>query len=824
MNKTRAAAGLAPLSQPSSKLFAAKIGDLTAYAVCAGRKGIAAARKKFVSISGGLDVTRPGERIEIDEWRVPLQTLIVDAGVWELLTLELQEKVARERWWLSVAIDCASRCILGMRLAPTANSTSAIAVLAMVCANKRRFADAVGALTPWDMRCGFETVATDQGSAYIGDEFRAALVGAGGTPFNPPAGLAEMRARVERIFGTIHTQLISRFTGRSFENTVVLGDYPSEARASLTIDELASVLVRYVTDIYHNLPHEGLNDETPRNAWFRLTKLYNTPPPPDADTRRNIFGVKLTRALTTRGVRFLNVFYQSHDLQAYRRKVGDVEVEHHDRPRRPRLGVGADRHRWPADRPLHAADAGQVSRRLDRRLRGAAAALRRSGGDRRADRAEGDRRHRGDRRQRGATDQHRLDDAYPRRARPRRAHARHHLVAAGQLAGRAGRRQQPCRPVRRRDQAEHSRGSARGHPAVDAHAASAEAQVDDGGLRQMDDDTDIMRRLAATLTDKDSVRLEIMERVRAKYISSDRDVELEKAVDHLIERTIWAAPIPACRPRRLSGPKRAPWRWSATAARARQPRLSGCSPAIPHSPVSAQPGCALISVTRLGLVHANDRSAGSFWKNSDTSCRLTDANTWFWRWSSAGSTSQNVRFLHVDEIQNITTTANVREAVRIRNWLKTFLNNKKKPIGLILTGLPEVADFIQADTQIRRRTRFLEFQPLTRSDLEAALDTLIDFAAVAHLSVDPTAKNILVPRLLHAADYEMGTMIELIHELIDQALQSDARTLTATQFATVYAQRTGSAASANPFVAHDWHNVDCAVVLDQGPAEPTPGQ
>lgn len=327
LNKTRAAAGLAPLKRPSSKLFATKIRDLTAYALCAGRKGIAAARKKFVSISGGLDVTRPGERIEIDEWRVPLQTLIVDAGVWELLTLELQEKVARERWWLSVAIDCASRCILGMRLAPSADSTSAIAVLAMVCANKGRFADAVGALTPWDMRCGYETVATDQGSAYIGDEFRAALVGAGGTPFNPPAGLAEMRARVERIFGTIHTQLISRFTGRSFENTVVLGDYPSEARASLTIDELALVLVRYVTDAYHNLPHEGLNNETPRNAWLRLVKLYKTHPVPDADARRNVFGVKLTRALTTRGVRFLNVFYQSLELQAYRRKVGDVEVE-----------------------------------------------------------------------------------------------------------------------------------------------------------------------------------------------------------------------------------------------------------------------------------------------------------------------------------------------------------------------------------------------------------------------------------------------------------------------------------------------------------------
>ena len=110
LNKTRATAGFPPVQPPSSKIFAARIRDLTAYEVVVGRKGLAAARKKFLVVSGGLDIKRPGERIEIDEWCVPLQTLLIKAGIWETLTLDLQQLVARERWWLSVAIDCASRC------------------------------------------------------------------------------------------------------------------------------------------------------------------------------------------------------------------------------------------------------------------------------------------------------------------------------------------------------------------------------------------------------------------------------------------------------------------------------------------------------------------------------------------------------------------------------------------------------------------------------------------------------------------------------------------------------------------------------------------
>jgi putative transposase len=327
LNEVRVVAGSPAYPIPCDKTFFHRIDRLTSFEVCAGQLGLDNAGKEHRPISSGLDVTRPGERIEIDEWRVPLQTLMIEAGVWEALNREERRLVARARWWLNVAIDAASRCILGMRLSKTATSVSAIATLAMCFIDKKIYADAVGALTPWDQFCGIETVCTDQGSAYIGEEFKGAAVSVGAEPENPPAGLAEWRARIERLFGTAHTQLISRFTGRSFHNVVALAGYPSEDRASLTLEELSWAFVRYFVDVYHNSPHEGLDGETPRNCFKRLSKLYGVVPPPDAKTLRNAFGLRLTRRLEKRGVRVANLHFQSLKLQEFRRKVGSRNVQ-----------------------------------------------------------------------------------------------------------------------------------------------------------------------------------------------------------------------------------------------------------------------------------------------------------------------------------------------------------------------------------------------------------------------------------------------------------------------------------------------------------------
>lgn len=117
----------------------------------------------------------------------------------------------------------------------------------------------------------------------------------------------------------MHTDLFSRFSGRTFENVVRKGDYNPEVNASLLVDELWRLMVRWVVDVYHNTPHAGLGGETPRQAWLRLTKLYPPQLPPDQDRARHLFGLDVDRQIGNHGVRVLGLNYQSVELQKLRR-------------------------------------------------------------------------------------------------------------------------------------------------------------------------------------------------------------------------------------------------------------------------------------------------------------------------------------------------------------------------------------------------------------------------------------------------------------------------------------------------------------------------
>ncbi|CAA2137605.1 Mu transposase C-terminal domain-containing protein [Methylobacterium bullatum] len=338
LNANRAQAGLEPLPMPSTRWFNKRIRDLDAYEVVAKRFGEAAAKAKFRIVSSGPDVTRPYERLEMDEWEVPLMLLAIEAGVWLSLTLEQRDRIARMKCYLCVVICCATRCIVGLSLAPTASSDNALAALRMALVDKGRFADSIGSLTPWDM-CGTpETVVTDGGPSFANKRFRLAVMMIGAHPVLTVGGLPWLRGRVERVFRTIHTRLVARFAGRTFENVVARGDYDSEGNANLFESDFRWVLCRYLIDIYHNTPHEGLSGRTPRQEWLSRTELFKVKQSPDRGTLRAAFGIETTRVLDHEGVRFLGLQYQSECLQAYRRKAAGasgtvpvaVRVDHGD--------------------------------------------------------------------------------------------------------------------------------------------------------------------------------------------------------------------------------------------------------------------------------------------------------------------------------------------------------------------------------------------------------------------------------------------------------------------------------------------------------------
>jgi putative transposase len=316
------------LTIPSERRFQARIRSLDKFWVYARRHTLEAAERKFAAVENGIGVTRIGQRIEIDEWTVDLQTLLVRTGVWNVLSSEARKRVLRVRMCLYLAIDCASRCVLAMRLAPNACAAEAIATIRMIISDKAEFSEGANSIGSWTMSTGIGKLVADWGSGYRSEECRRAVRSMGATFEHPPAGRPQLRGRIERIFSTIKSQFLGYFTGRTSSNVVEKGLYDPGPAASITVDDLARNLVRYVVDDYHNRPHDGLGGETPRNAWSRLCRKSGRMPIPDRHTQRAIFGIETKCKLDNSGVEILGLRYQSLELHDWftRRGIHDVAV------------------------------------------------------------------------------------------------------------------------------------------------------------------------------------------------------------------------------------------------------------------------------------------------------------------------------------------------------------------------------------------------------------------------------------------------------------------------------------------------------------------
>ncbi|MCJ2075553.1 Mu transposase C-terminal domain-containing protein [Methylobacterium sp. E-016] len=326
LNQDRVAQGLTPYRVPSDRTVSARIASLSVFEIDAKRIGVEAATRTYRFITGSAGATRPGERLEMDEWKIDLFTLLSQTDLLKNLPDSILDELRSKRWQLCAGIDVATRCILGMHLDRNASTRNALATLEMAVSDKQSTATAVGALSPWMMAARFETVVTDSGSSFIDERFHRAVLNLGSSHDVPPAGLPHLRGTIERMFRTIGLQFVREFTGQSFENVVALGEYPAQDRASITIESFALGITRYVVDAYHNTPHAGLGGETPAHAWARLNKLYGVIPIPGRNERRAIFGLQLERVVGRHGVRFMGLDYRAIILRELYLKRGGITV------------------------------------------------------------------------------------------------------------------------------------------------------------------------------------------------------------------------------------------------------------------------------------------------------------------------------------------------------------------------------------------------------------------------------------------------------------------------------------------------------------------
>jgi putative transposase len=235
-NEKRAVEGLIPLESPSKRRFFEEINKLPAYDQMAARRGIDAAERAFGFGGEGFNISRIGERIEMDEVNVPLISFLQWTHLDRFLKPGAREKIKARRIWIGGAIDVASRCIVGLCFSITPTAEAAVSVVDEITADKTALALAFGVQSAVPNGISFELVGVDQGSAYMSGICRQAISDVISTNKKPSAGYAKGRPFIERWFRTLSTGLLGYFTGRTFENVVAKGDYDPGARRSLHID------------------------------------------------------------------------------------------------------------------------------------------------------------------------------------------------------------------------------------------------------------------------------------------------------------------------------------------------------------------------------------------------------------------------------------------------------------------------------------------------------------------------------------------------------------------------------------------------------------
>lgn len=309
----------------SEKAIRKRIKAVDVFKRDAARLGVKAAYRRHAPVGRGLVVVEPLQRVEMDDWEFDLSVLLVRSSAWSGMSDRERRAVSRVRCTATVAIDVATRCIVGFNLSPSAPSTPAAkSALRSIFIDKSAYAAAAGAKSPWHMYGNPQQLVTDGGPVFKGD-FSASqeqLVGRLEPTVDP-----RQRGTIESFFRTFK-RLCRWFAGRTFSNVVEKGEYNPEEMASVTYEELHRLAVRFIVDDYHNRPHRGLERQTPASAWRNLTaRRGGHDPLPSTGKLIQAFGMKGTAKLQKDGIAYFCGSYQSAPLARLYRMVGNRKVD-----------------------------------------------------------------------------------------------------------------------------------------------------------------------------------------------------------------------------------------------------------------------------------------------------------------------------------------------------------------------------------------------------------------------------------------------------------------------------------------------------------------
>jgi putative transposase len=249
---------------PSRGTVLRRVAQLDPLKTTQARQGRDAARTKQSAGGAPPPITHLLQQVQMDH--TPVDVIVVDE----------RHRLPIGRPYVTVAIDVASRCIVGLVVTLEAPSATSVGLcLARMVTDKQAWLEQLGVDAVWPMSGKPYELYVDNAAEFKSEALRRGCEQHGIAVSYRPPGLPHFGGIVERVIGTMMRLVHDELPGTTFSNVGERGAYDSDGRAVMTMTELNAWLVLAVA-CYHGQVHDGLS-RTPAAVWAELAERDGTP-------------------------------------------------------------------------------------------------------------------------------------------------------------------------------------------------------------------------------------------------------------------------------------------------------------------------------------------------------------------------------------------------------------------------------------------------------------------------------------------------------------------------------------------------------------------